>query len=188
MKKLFQKIKALFIRIKPQFQNTIETAVMITEKVKEIINSPAIDVLTQMTAFEQDEKILAALRNALGYVSDVLGIAKKHETPSKQLQEIAKVMRKRSPQFQKLFYRELSSALAHALSDGKLTAWELFTLTQTAYRALKDGELDTSNIKNESLEDENPEILVDAVFNTSVEELMEQAGKTMETSKDTSNE
>ncbi len=181
MKKLFSKIKALFQRIKPKFQNTIEMAVMITEKVKDIINNPAVDALTEFTVFEQDEKILAALRNALTYVSDVLSIAKKHSTPSQQLQEIAKVMRKRSPQFQKLFYRELSAALAHALSDGKLSAWEIFTLTQTAYRALKDNELDTSNIENEDFE-ETP--AMDAVENFI--EVME--GKTMELTKDTSND
>jgi hypothetical protein len=152
MKRLFQKIKALFIRIKPQFQNTIETAVIVVQKVKDIINNPSVDVLTALTPFEQDERILKALRSAIGYVSDMLSIADTDKSPSEQLKQIAAVLNERHPQFKKLFYRELAAALAHSLSDGKLTAWELFTLTQTAYKAIKENDLDTSNIENEEID------------------------------------
>lgn len=181
MKKLFQKIKALFIRIKPKFQNTIETAVVVTNHIKNFLQNPAVDALAALTPFEHDERILKALRSAIGYVSDVLDIASKTDSPSEQLQQIAKVLNERHPQFKKLFYREFAAALAAALHDGKLSAWELFTLTQTAYRLLKENELDTSNIENETFEDET------ALQDHAQVGPVTMEGKTMETAKDESN-
>lgn len=143
MKKIFAKIKQLFRNVKEsRFFDTVHRAVLITEAVKTIVNSSAADIITALTPFEQDEKLLAALRKSLPYVSDVLSIA---ETSGKStedlLKQISEVLEARHGQFKKVFYRELAAAVAYALEDGKLSAWETFTLTQTVYKMLKDKEL-----------------------------------------------
>lgn len=143
MKQLFAKIRKLLSGWnKTKFVASIEKAVQITEAVKTILNSKAADIITSLTPFEQDEKLLAALRQSLPYVTEVLGIADAAGKSSQDLlKEIAEVLEARHPQFKKLFYRELAAAVAYALEDGKLTAWETFTLTQTVYRMLKDKDL-----------------------------------------------
>lgn len=153
MMQIFVKIQRLLRKWnKSKFSASIERAVQITEAVKAIVNSSGADVLTALTPFQQDEKLLTSLRLSIGYVSDLLGIA---EATGKQSQdilfkEIGEVLEKRSPQFKKLFYRELAAAVAYSLEDGKLTAWEAFTLTQTVYRMLKDKELYNPANKSEN--------------------------------------
>lgn len=145
-KRMFEKIRAMFAKLKPKIEHSVERAVMITEAIKAIVSNPVFDALTALTPFAHDDKALAAIRSALPYVCDLLGIADASTgSPELLLSKISEVLEKRSPQFKKLFYRELAAALAHALADGKLSAWELFTLTQTVYRMLKDNELQTQN-------------------------------------------
>lgn len=142
LKALNQWIGRLFTKHKENLTNIFERAVMITEVVKHIVSTPLLDAATALTPFTHDEKALAALRQALPYVSDLLGIADgaiNSDTPTEELLKlISEVLEKRGAQFKKLFYRELSAALAYAMNDGKLSAWELFTLTQLIYREIKD--------------------------------------------------
>lgn len=144
LKFLNQWIGRLFTKHKDNLENVFERAVMITEVVKHIVNTPLMDAATALTPFKHDEKALATLRTALPYVSDLLGITLGAVTAPKDqditellLQQISEVLDERGAQFKKLFYRELAAALAHDMSDGKISAWELFTLTQLIYNEIK---------------------------------------------------
>lgn len=150
LKFLNQWIGKLFSKHKDNLQNIFERAVMITEVVKSIVSSPIVDKLTALTPFQHDEKAVQHLRNALPYVCDLLSITDAAgKSPEDLLQEISEVLEKRGSQFKKLFYRELAAAIAQAASDGKISAWELFTITQLIYKEVKDGakELETNTEK-----------------------------------------
>lgn len=144
LKFLNQWIGKLFSKHRENIENVFERAVMITEVVKHIVNTPLLDAATALTPFTHDEQALTALRKALPYVSDLLGItdAALHDTAGTPteglLKHISEVLDKRGAQFKKLFYRELAASLAHAMSDGKISAWELFTLTQLIYKEIKE--------------------------------------------------
>lgn len=145
LKFLNQWIGRLFTKHRDNLENVFERAVMITEVVKHIVGTPLMDAATALTPFVHDEKAVATLRTALPYVTDLLGITEKAMHAAKDqdvteilLQEVSKVLDERGAQFKKLFYRELAAALAHTMSDGKISAWELFTLTQLIYKEIKD--------------------------------------------------
>lgn len=145
LKFLNQWIGKLFSKHRENLENVFERAVMITEVVKHIVSTPLLDAATVLTPFQHDEKALATLRTALPYVTDLLGITETamkfnaKESPAALLQHISRVLDARGAQFKKLFYRELAAALAHDMSDGKISAWEVFTLTQLIYKEVKDG-------------------------------------------------
>ncbi len=149
LKRLNQWIGKLFSKHRDNLDKIFERAVMITDVVKHIVNTPLLDAATALTPFAHDEKALAALRNALPYVSDLLGIADAAQKSTEDLlKEVSELLDKRGAQFKKLFYRELAAALAHAMSDGKLSAWELFTLTQLIYKEVKEYQQEQVNMLN----------------------------------------
>lgn len=135
-KKLFWKLRSLFKAGKELLTENAEKAVKIVQIVKTVIDSPAVDLVTALTPFN-DERIVSITREALSYTLNVLSVSR-YENEQEQLKAISEILEKASPQFKKLFYRELAASLAYALNDGKITAWEAFTLTQTVYRLIKE--------------------------------------------------
>lgn len=155
LKLLNQWIGRLFTKHKENIQDVFERAVMITEVVKHIVSTPLLDAAAALTPFTHDEKALAALRKSLPYVTDLLGITEKaiEQDAAEILKHVSEVLEKRGSQFKKLFYRELAAALAAAMSDGKVSAWEVFTLTQLIYKQLKED--NAATVVHNGTNDEN---------------------------------
>jgi hypothetical protein len=134
------KYKDLFVI----FRNNSEVAVKVTHSLKNIIENPILDILTDIIPGDLDDKIHEKLRIVIPIVAQKLaiahGILKESETNSNAVESIIEYLR--SPEVnvgvRASFWIMFSGELNKALSDDKISLSEAVALAQLVYIEIKN--------------------------------------------------
>lgn len=148
MKKFFRRLldfvkdkyKDLFVL----FRNNSEVAVKVTYNLKKVVESPVLDVITDIIPGDLDDKIQEKLRLIVPIVAQKLaianGILKESETDSNAVAAIIEYLK--SPELnigaRVSFWIMFSGELNKALSDDKMTLSEAVALAQLVYTEIKN--------------------------------------------------
>lgn len=148
MKKLLEKIKNALLKafgaLLDFFVRNGEVAIKVTNTVKEIINNPAIDWVVALTPTKADDKLLAEAKKIVPQVALKVGLAMNiitiAEAEEDKVIAFSKVLDFVSTQLSEegkaIFYRELSGAVAEALSDGNISGGEAIAIVQLIFKKL----------------------------------------------------
>jgi ADP-ribosylglycohydrolase len=147
MKKFFRRLID-FVKNKHQdlfeiFRNNSEVAVKVTHTLKNAVESPVVDIITDIIPGDLDDKIHEKLRLIVPIVAQKLaiahGILKQNETNSNAITAIVDYLR--SPEVnvgvRASFWIMFSGELNKALSDDKMTLAEAVALAQLVYTEIK---------------------------------------------------
>ena len=148
MKKLLEKIKTALLKAFGKLLDFLvkngEISIKVTNIVKEIINNPAIDWVVALTPTKEDDKVLAFAKTITPKISLKVGLAMNiisiADAESDQAIAFSKVLDFVSDQLpeegKSIFYRELSGAIAEALSDGKISGGEAVAIVQLIFKKI----------------------------------------------------
>ncbi|WP_146382873.1 hypothetical protein [Mucilaginibacter pallidiroseus] len=124
IKKLWNNIKAMFTKFPGDLQNAVNTAVTITENLKKVIESPAIDILTAIIPGNLDDNLKIALRAAIPKILVNLKLSQKFEddeSSDKVLLNAVTALNKIDGQLKSAYLHNISVLVAQITADGKLT-------------------------------------------------------------------
>lgn len=125
-----------------QFKITSNTAVLIVGKIKNIVESEAVDVAVDLIPGQVDNLIVDKARLIIPIVIKKLslasGIIQESNTNSEAVAKFVEHLRSLNPEGRKAFWVTLAAELNIALSDGKLSFAEGVILTQLIYKELAD--------------------------------------------------
>jgi len=148
MKKLLEKIKGALLKAFGKLLDFLvqngEVAIKVTNTVKEIINNPAIDWVVALTPTNTDDKILKEAKIIVPKIALKIGLAMNiisiADSESDQAIAFSKVLDFVSQQLNEdgkaIFYRELSGAIAEALSDGTMSGGEAVGIVQLIFKKI----------------------------------------------------
>ena len=122
--KIWGDIKTLFEAIPGEMKNAIHIGVQITENIKNIVDSPAADILTAIIPGDLDDEIKNLLRAKLPAILIELRLADSCGNLTEPLQITAcaiKVLQGLEGDVKSAFLHNLSIFIAQAAADGKLT-------------------------------------------------------------------
>lgn len=114
----------------------IGPAVKVVDRIKALVNNPALDILTGLTKADWDEKLLRQIRNAVDDVVQGLHIPEvtaKGSVFQKQVGDLVAFIRDQPDTHRSAIYAKSASLIATHLSGDKLTEAEADTLVQLAY-------------------------------------------------------
>ncbi|MES2701861.1 MAG: hypothetical protein V4649_04435 [Bacteroidota bacterium] len=133
-------MKGLFRHIDEFLDDHVAVALKITTAIKNILSSPAVDILTAIIPGELDNLIKQQAIAALSKVAEALAIAntcRKQETAEDKIKCFIEQLRLHDPNLQDAILQKLASLLAGQL-DGKRLKQSLYDLyTQAKYSAAK---------------------------------------------------
>jgi len=119
------------------FKEHAETAVNITERIKVILDSPIVDVITFIIPGDVDDKIVKKLRIILPIIFRKVALAnnivKKNEFPTDIIEEVLNYLKEADKEQKATFYITFSAELNKVLADGKITLNEAIILSQLVY-------------------------------------------------------
>lgn len=146
MKNVFKQIvnwvKGNLGNVLNQFKITSNTAVLIVGKIKNIVESEAVDVAVDLIPGQVDNLIVDKARLIIPIVIKKLslasGIIQESNTNSEAVAKFVEHLRSLNPEGRKAFWVTLAAELNIALSDGKLSFAEGVILTQLIYKELAD--------------------------------------------------
>ena len=124
LSKIWNEIKELFAGIPAEIKTAIHIGVLVTENVKNFIDSPAADVLTALIPGDADDEIKDLLRAKLPGILTELKLADScgELTDPGQITECAvKILQGLSGDIQSAFLHNLSILTAQIVADGKLS-------------------------------------------------------------------
>jgi hypothetical protein len=124
LSKLWQEIKDLFSAIPSELKTAVHIAVIVTENIKNFVDSPAADVLTTLIPGDADDEIKNLLRAKLPAILAELKLADSCAglTDPAQITACAiKVLQGLDSNIQSGFLHNLSVLVAQVVADGKLT-------------------------------------------------------------------
>jgi hypothetical protein len=134
------KLRALLKNFDSYIDTHIDTALKISQALKNILASPVADILTAIIPGDADNVIRQKLTDALSKVIEALAIAdacKQYADLNDQLNCFVNQLRQRDPQLQDAILQKLASLLAGNL-DGLRLSQSLYDLyTQAKYAATK---------------------------------------------------
>lgn len=122
--KIWNEIKSLFDRIPPELKTAIHVGVIVTENIKNFVDSPTADVLTAIIPGNIDDEIKNWLRAKLPQILTELKLADSCSglTDPSQITACAiKVLQGLDGDIKSAFLHNLSILIAQVASDGKLT-------------------------------------------------------------------
>jgi hypothetical protein len=145
MKNLFKKIvvwvKSILGNLLDHFRKSAEVAVLVTDKLKSIIESDLVDIAVDLIPSEIDNIIVDRLRSILPVVIAKVSLAAKvGEDSNSNAELIAKLidhLKSLNPESRKAFWVLFSAELNIALSDGQLSFSEGVILTQMIYKEIR---------------------------------------------------
>lgn len=119
-------------------------AVTVTNALKVIMDSGAVNVITEITPTTVDDKIAAAIRDALpkvlGTMTIIRDIAVNNDSPEEALQVMLDRIKELMPDSQAFQWLEFSSKmtkeLSAALEDGDISITEAINLSHDIYNAV----------------------------------------------------
>ena len=133
--KLWNGIKQLFSPVDKLLQQHISTAVITVENLKQLADSPSLDVITAIIPGNVDDKIKEKLRDYLPVLLDQLRV---YETcnkldPDQKLQCIVRQINLSTNNIKNHLYHGLASLIIQTLSDGKLSFSDCIVLSEYYY-------------------------------------------------------
>ena len=146
MKKLINQIKTTLSRVFGSFLTFLvdrgQVAVTATNILKSIIENPALSFVTELTPNKKDDALLAKAKKLIPNLSVKVALAMSiiKEADAQADKDIAlsiilDKVRDHLPEDGKaIFYRELSGAIAEALSDGTVTTAEAVAIVQLVFK------------------------------------------------------
>jgi len=126
LKKIWKAIQSLFSSIPSELKSAIHIGVLVTENIKNFVESPVADVLTTVIPGEIDNQIKTLLRNQLPNILIKLKLADQcaNLTNPEEITICAvKCLQGLNVNIKGAFLHNLSVLIAQIASDGKLT-WE----------------------------------------------------------------
>jgi len=124
LSKIWSEIKDLFSGIPSELQTAIHIGVIVTENVKNFVDSPGADILTALIPGDADDKLKDLLRAKLPEILTELKLADSCGglTDPAQITACAvKVLQGLDGDVQSAFLHNLSVLVAEVAADGKLT-------------------------------------------------------------------
>jgi len=141
MGKLFKKIGAFLKKLTGKafkiLRDNAGLAVAVTEKLKDIVESPILDFGVSLIPGDLDDKALAALRLVLPRVAlrtaETFNILRGHEKDADAVAEIIAHLKQINPDARAAFWLVFSAELNKALADGEISLAEASALAQMVY-------------------------------------------------------
>jgi len=124
LSKLWNEIKDLFSGIPSELQTAIHIGVIVTENIKNFVDSPEADILTALIPGDADDQLKDLLRAKLPAILTELKLADScgNLTDPTQITACAvKVLQGLDGDIQSAFLHNLSVLIAEVAADGKLT-------------------------------------------------------------------
>lgn len=124
IKKLWNSIKALFVKFPADLQNAVNTAVLITENLKKVIESPVVDILTAIIPGTLDDNVKIALRAAIPKILINLKLSQKlkeEDDKNQILLNAVTALNKIDGELKSAYLHNISVLIAQITADGKLT-------------------------------------------------------------------
>ncbi|WP_342645001.1 hypothetical protein [Mucilaginibacter sp. CSA2-8R] len=121
---LWKGIQAFFTGIHPDLQDAIHTGVVITEAIKNFVDSPFADALTSLTKTTVDDKLKQALRLALPKILLQLKLAEAvagQDDPQVITASAIKALQSLDGNIKSAMLHNLSILIAQVAADGKLS-------------------------------------------------------------------
>jgi len=135
--KIWGEIKALFEAIPVEMQNAVHIGVLVTENIKNFVDSPAADILTAIIPGDLDDEIKNWLRAKLPAILTELRLADScgDLTDAEQITACAvKVLQSLDGDVKSAFLHSLSIFVAQTASGGKLTWSDGVTVLEWYYQ------------------------------------------------------
>jgi hypothetical protein len=126
LKNIWRSIQTLFNRIPTDLQTAIHIGAEVTENLKNFVESPMADVITDLIPGETDNRIKIALRAALPSLLIQLKLADSCSTinsPEELTACAIKTLQSLSGNLKSAFLHNLAVLIAQVAADGKLT-WQ----------------------------------------------------------------
>jgi hypothetical protein len=124
LSKIWNQVKALFDGIPAELKIAIHVGVIVTENIKNFVDSPAADVLTALIPGDVDDKIKNWLRAKLPAILTELKLADSCSSltdPNEITACAVKVLQELDGDIKSAFLHNLSILIAQVAADGKLT-------------------------------------------------------------------
>jgi hypothetical protein len=124
LSKIWNQVKALFDGIPAELKIAIHVGVIVTENIKNFVDSPAADVLTELIPGDVDDKIKNWLRAKLPAILTELKLADSCSSltdPNEITACAVKVLQELDGNIKSAFLHNLSILIAQVAADGKLT-------------------------------------------------------------------
>jgi len=137
LSKTWAEIKDLFSGMPAELQIAIHIGVIVTENIKNLVDSPAADVLTALIPGDADDELKDLLRAKLPAILTELKLADSCGTLTDPAQITAcaiKVLQGLDGDIQSAFLHNLSVLIAQVAADGKLTWSDGVYLLQWYYQ------------------------------------------------------
>jgi len=142
MKKVINLIVELYHKVigmaLHKFKEHADLAVSITERIKVILESPVVDVITFLIPGDVDDKIVKKLREILPIVFMKVAIAtniiKKNELPSDIIAEVLEYLKECDKGQKATFWIQFAAQLNRALVDSRINLNEAIILSQLIYK------------------------------------------------------
>lgn len=146
MKNFLNKIKNALIKAFGSLLDFLmkngDAAVKVTNLVKDVVNNPAMDWAVALTPTTVDDKLLAKAKVIVPQVAVKVGLAmqiiKEADLAESEAVAFSKILSLVSSELpdegKAIFYRELSGAIAKALSDGVVSTAEAIAIAQLVFK------------------------------------------------------
>ena len=124
LSKIWAEIKDLFMGLPVELKTAIHIGVLVTENIKNFVDSPAADILTTLIPGDADDMIKDWLRAKLPTILTELKLADSCGNltdPAAITQCAVKVIQGLDPNIQSAFLHNISILVAQIAADGKLT-------------------------------------------------------------------
>ncbi|MBD1365178.1 hypothetical protein IDJ77_15285 [Mucilaginibacter sp. ZT4R22] len=122
--RLWNSIRSLFNKLPPTIKIAVHLGVIITENIKNFVDSPLADVLTEIIPGDTDDKIKQALRTALPILLTNLKLTENCNSSTNQ-QEITKcaikALQNLDGEIKNAYLHNLSVLISQLAADGKLS-------------------------------------------------------------------
>lgn len=137
LNKIWTEIKSLFAGMPSELQTAIHIGVLVTQNIKNFVDSPAADVLTAIIPGDIDDEIKNWLRAKLPEILTELKLADSCSgltNPTDITACAIKVLQGLDGDIQSAFFHNLSVLVAEVAADGKLTWSDGVYLLQWYYK------------------------------------------------------
>jgi hypothetical protein len=138
LSKLWNEIRNLFSGIPAELQTAIHIGVLVTENIKNFVDSPAADILTVLIPGDADDELKILLRAKLPIILTELKLADSCGALTDPTQITAcavKFLQSINGDFQGAYLHGLSILIAQAAADGKLSWNDGVYLLQWYYQS-----------------------------------------------------
>ncbi len=137
MKKFFKWISGIFNRTRTFVLRYVQPSVILVENLKMVIDSPAIDLLTEIIPGHIDNYIAAKMRRYLPIILQQLKICEKCASltdPNEIIKCALAALKEYDKKSQYVYLQGIATKMADALADGKLSWFEIVSMVEYTYQ------------------------------------------------------